>query len=155
MATLHHILIPVKNQEQINKARDFFVNILGFKVIRESATLGKFPKIEMTEAEKRLPDYYCHLMDENNSCIDLVAFDEESPIKGIALGFQVDKIHETWDHLKDYPVKYIYDPISYGEWALKSLGLKSGYFAFFGLKMGGIPHDGEEQLIELIELNPE
>jgi catechol 2,3-dioxygenase-like lactoylglutathione lyase family enzyme len=151
---LHQIIIPVKNIEEMNRARDFFVNVLGLEVQRETATLGKIPKPKMTEADRRFPDHFCHMVDKAGLIIDLVVYDDGdvSYGKGVAIGFEVDDIQATWDAApKGYPVRPIFDPISYGESILPIVGHKEAYFAFLGLKMGRISNDGEEQILQIME----
>jgi hypothetical protein len=108
----------------------------------------------MTEADRRLPDHFCHIVDEAGLIIDLVAYDDGivSYGKGVVIGFNVDDINATWDTaLKGGSVRPIFDPISYGELVLPVVGHKEAYFAFFGLTMARISNDGEEQILQIME----
>ena len=155
MATrLHHIIIPLRDPKEIDKAKTFFVNVLGLKVQRESAALGKLSKPRMTKADRRLPDHFCHIVDKAGLIIDLVAYDDGNVSygKGVAIGFEVDDIKATWGAaLNSSAVKPISDPISYGELILPMFGLREAYFAFFALKMARISADGEEQILQIME----
>ena len=152
--TLRHIIIPTKSMEELSKAKNFFINVLGLKLQKEGKGRVANPKMTEVEANKRLPDYYCHIIDEAGLKIDLVAYDNENVSygKGVVIGFNVDNIRATWNAaLKGYPVRPIFEPLSYPESILPILGFKEGYTAFFGLKMARISNDGEEQILMMIE----
>ncbi len=152
--SIRHIIIPVKNMDEMRKGRDFFVNVLGLKLQKEGKGRTPNPKKGEEEANKRLPPYYCHIVDEAGLKIDLVVYEDGKANygQGVVLGFNVENIHGIWDTaVKNYPVRPIFDPISYPEWLVGTLGHKEAYFAFFGLKMGRISNDGEDQIIELVE----
>ena len=153
---ISHIVIPVKNKEEIYKARDFFVNVIGLHAIRDTATFpgGKVPIV--TELDLRLPDHAVHLADDYGTFIDIVAYDDR-PVsyaqdigsgKGIAFGFQVEDIKKTWASLKDYPVRPIYEPMGYPDDG-SFMDKEEGSYAFFALDMNRVSDDGKEQILEI------
>jgi catechol 2,3-dioxygenase-like lactoylglutathione lyase family enzyme len=152
---INFITIPV-NPEELDKVRDFFVNVMGLHEAGREVPRSD-PK---TEAERRLPDHCRHLFDDNNIMLDLVAFDNRPVVyaegigsgKGISIGIEVDDIKKTWKSaLRNSRVKPILDPVSYPKNVLESIGLSEGYFAFFAVDAARISDDGPEQIIGISE----
>jgi|TARA_B100000959_G_C14923357_1_gene600470 catechol 2,3-dioxygenase-like lactoylglutathione lyase family enzyme len=165
MATLHHVLIPLENQEALNAARDFFVNVLGFVVERDSDTEGKMNKDEWgddaQDQKHWLPDWYCHLRGDNGVYLDLVAFDGPSPFRGVTLGFEVANIEESCKAVKDfpankdYPITQVSGIINYGKPVETTIGWKPSYFNFYDFEIGRDSEDGTAQSVKLCEMNEE
>ena len=166
---ISHIIIPVKSAEEMKKAGEFFVNVIGLHV-RDAGGLmgigGVATGVNIwTESGARKPDRILHLLDDFGTFVDIV-FYEDRPVsfakgigsgKGFALAFQVPDIKKTWDKLKDYPVKPINDPIHYRDKS-EPLFLAGAepwmgeYLAFCAVNIGRVSEDGEEQVIELCEM---
>ena len=158
MATkISHVVIPVKNREEINKARDFFVNVIGLHVVRDTIDFpGGEGKVAIrNESDLVFPDHACHLGDDYGTFVDVVAYDDR-PVsyaqgigsgKGVAFGFQVDDIEKTWVSLKDYPVRPISEPMAYPN--PEFMDKETAFFAFFALNMARTSDDGEEQVLEI------
>lgn len=143
-----HNLTAVKEPEHMNKARDFFINVLGFKLYRET----KVPRVKGAKESKFLPDRVCQLVSENGRTMKLCYFDQGCPWGGgPTLSFRVENLQATWNSLKGCPVKCIVEPTTFGE-VSKLLGAEHGYFSFFSIDMGRISKDGEGQVIEMVEL---
>jgi len=163
---ISHIIIPVKSVEEMKKAGEFFVNVIGLH-IRDGVPadgLATEPDI-WTERGVRLPDRILHLLDDYDTFVDIVLYNDRPACfakgvgsgKGFALAFQVPDIKKTWGKLKNYPVQPVYDPMTYSEDPEPiPLGSKEPwmgeYFAFCALNMGRVSEDGEEQIIELCEM---
>ena len=159
-----HIIIPLKNDEEIDKARDFFVKVLGFHMRNDSGHMDKGgAKDVLTEDGIRRPDRACHLVDDHDTFIDLVGYNNR-PVcytrglgsgKGIAVAIGVDNVEETWAKMKelkdDYPVRPIFEPRPYAKEALDRMHKKEGHYSFISLDMGRVSDDGEEQILEIVD----
>jgi hypothetical protein len=163
---ISHIIIPVKSVEEMRKAGEFFVNVIGLH-IRDGLPADGFPTDAdiWTEQGIRKPDRILHLLDDYDTFVDIVYYKNRPTSftkgigsgKGFALAFRVPDIKKAWGKLKDYPVQPVCDPITYSdepepvimEGKEPWLG---EYFAFCALNMGRVSEDGEEQVIELCEM---
>jgi catechol 2,3-dioxygenase-like lactoylglutathione lyase family enzyme len=162
---LSHIIIPVKSAEEMKKAAAFFVDVIGLHLRDGMPDEGLATGTDVwTKYGQRFPDRILHLMDDYDTFVDIVFYDNK-PVcfargigsgKGPALAFRVPDIRQAWDKLKDYPVQPVYDPCRYPEEG----GLLSGhsepwlgeYLAFCAVNIGRVSEDGEEQVIELCEM---
>lgn len=166
---ISHIVIPVKNAEEMKKAGDFFVNVIGLHVRDVGGLMGiggvATGVDTWAESGLRKPDRILHLLDDFGTFVDIVLY-EGRPVsfakgvgsgKGFALAFQVPDIKKTWDKMKKYPVKPTNDPMPYSDKPepFVSAGKEpwmGELFAFCALNMGRVSEDGEEQVIELCEM---
>jgi len=162
---ISHIIIPVKSVEEMKKAGEFFVNVIGLH-IRDGMPADGFttePDIWI-ERDIRFPNRILHLLDDYGTFVDVVLY-ENRPIsyakgigsgKGFALAFQVPDIKKTWGKLKDYPAQPTYAPGSYPSDNGPLTDGKEPWLgvshSFFALNMGRVSEDGEEQIIELCEM---
>lgn len=162
---ISHIIIPVKNAEEMKKAGKFFVNVIGLHIRDGMSDEGLVTGTDVwTKYGQRFPDRILHLMDDYDTFVDIVHYDNK-PIcfakgvgsgKGFALAFRVPDIREAWGKLKEYPVQPVYDPCSYPEAeGLLSEGTEpwlGQYLAFCAVDIGRVSEDGPEQVIELCEM---
>jgi len=167
---ISHIIVPVKSAEEMKKAGEFFINVIGLH-LRDGMDIGSPPLgLDIwTDRGMRMPDRALHLLDDHDTFVDIVAYDDR-PVsfgkgigsgKGVAIAFRVDDVKKTWAKLKDYPVQPIYTPAGYsddperpGDPVMKEtkepwLGK---YFAFCAVNIGRVSEDGEEQIIELCDM---
>ena len=163
---ISHIIIPVKSEEAMKKAGEFFVNVVGLHIRDGFPTDGVVTGTDIwTENGFRKPDRILHLLDDHDTFVDVVYYKNRATSfakgigngKGIALAVRVPDIKEAWGKLKDYPVQPVFDPQTYSdkpepiimEGKEPWLG---EYFAFCAVDMGRVSEDGEEQIIELCEM---
>jgi catechol 2,3-dioxygenase-like lactoylglutathione lyase family enzyme len=166
---ISHIIIPVKNAEEMKKAGEFFINVIGLHLRDGMDIEGPSLGVDnWTDRGMRLPDRAIHLLDDFGTFVDIVSYNR--PIsyakgigsgKGFALAFQMPDIKKTWASLKNYPTQPIYTIGPYGDDPDKPgdpimphskepwLGK---YFAFFTVDIGRVSEDGEEQIIEICEM---
>jgi hypothetical protein len=166
---ISHIIIPVKSEEAMKRAGDFFVNCIGLHV-RDVAGLmdmtGVATDVDIwTESGFRKPDRILHLLDDYGTFVDVVLY-VDRPVsfakgigsgKGFALAFQVPDLNKTWAQLKEYDVKPCTDPIKYAEEPepFVTAGTEpwmGDTFAFCAFNMGRVSEDGEQQVIEICEM---
>jgi len=161
-----HIIIPLKDDKEIDKAKDFFINVLGLSLRGDTGPMTESPNDVWTDEGQRLPDRAVHLMDNSDTFIDLVGYNNR-PVsyakgigsgKGIAIALRVDSVEETWgkikDYTKDYTVQPVYEPLPYPEWGLKFMKKTEGHYSFCSLNMGKVSDDGEEQILEIVDWKP-
>jgi catechol 2,3-dioxygenase-like lactoylglutathione lyase family enzyme len=155
---LGHVVIEVKSEEEMKKAKDFFINVIGLHVREGMPADGVEPGTDIwSEISLSYPDRVLHLLDDFGSFVDLV-YAKRKPIcfargvgsgKGVAIAFEVPDLKKTWAKLKDYPVQPILYPKPYHdpEHKLK----KNPLWCFIALDMGRVSEDGEQQIIQLGE----
>ncbi|MFC1862586.1 VOC family protein [Thermodesulfobacteriota bacterium] len=163
---ISHIIIPVKSVEEMRKAGEFFINVIGLH-IRDGLPADGFATGTdiWTEQGFRKPDRILHLLDDFDTFVDIVYYENRPTSftkgvgsgKGFGLAFRVPDIKKAWDKCKDYPVKPVCDPITYSDEpeAVIMEGKEpwlGEYFAFCALDMGRVSEDGEQQIIELCEM---
>ncbi len=161
---ISHIIIPVKSPEEMRKAGEFFVNVIGLHR-RDGFDEGGVPTQAdiWKEQDLRKPDRVLHLLDDYDTFIDIVYYKDRvvsyakgvGRNKGVCVAIRVPDLKQAWSKLKDYPVTPVFDPGKYSEktepiimegkepWLGDS-------FAFCALNMGRVSEHGEEQPIEIV-----
>jgi catechol 2,3-dioxygenase-like lactoylglutathione lyase family enzyme len=102
---ISHIVIPVKSVEEMKKAGEFFVNVIGLHIRDGLPPDGLVTGTDIwTEQGIRKPDRILHLLDDYDTFVDVVLY-ETQPVcfakgvgsgKGVALAFRVPDIKEAW-----------------------------------------------------------
>ena len=121
---ISHIIIPVKSVEEMRKAGEFFVNVIGLHIRDGLPADGFATETDIwTEQGIRKPDRILHLLDDHDTFVDIVYYENRNTsftkgigsVKGFGLAIRVPDIKKAWGKLKDYPVQPVCDPITYSD----------------------------------------